>query len=228
MAALAVLFLADYTVVVLDEHLEAPWRHVCEVVDYSIWAVFLVDYLIRLTLAVDHLRYWYTHLVDLLIIALPVLRPLRLLRLVMLLRVLNRRMFGSMRGQVLIYVVAAAGVVVYCAALAAFDAERHAPDANITSFGQAVWWAIATFCTVGYGDRYPVTGEGRAVATGLMIGGLVLIGALSASFASWLVERARQVDEALEAATRRDVLALRDQITRLEARIEEVLSRQQP
>ena len=43
LAGLAVIFLANYSVVVLDEHLPTPWRHVCKVVDYSIWAVFLVD-----------------------------------------------------------------------------------------------------------------------------------------------------------------------------------------
>ena len=48
-------------------------------------------------------------------------------------------------------------------ALDPFEAERDAPGANITSFGEAIWWAVVTLATVGYGDTYPVTVPGRAV-----------------------------------------------------------------
>ncbi len=224
LAVLALLFLVNYTVVVLDEQLSPPWRAVCKGVDYTIWALFLLDYLVRLTLATDRGRYWLTHLADLAILALPVLRPLRLLRIVILLRMLNRRAVNGLRGRMLIYVLAAGGVLVYCAALAALDAERHAPGANIVSLGDALWWAAATFCTVGYGDRFPVTGEGRAVATGLMIGGIVLVGVITASFASWLIERVRQIDEETQNATRRDVASLQAQLSRLEVRLDALMS----
>jgi voltage-gated potassium channel len=73
--------------------------------------------------------------------------------------------------------------------------------------------------TVGYGDHVPVTTDGRFVAVGLMIGGITLIGAVSASFATWLIEQVRAVEEDAEAATRRDVHALRAQLDRIEARL---------
>jgi voltage-gated potassium channel len=224
LAALAVVFLANYTAIVLDEHLPQPWHNVAKSVDYTIWALFLVDYLVRLALATDRGRYWYTHIADLAIIALPVLRPLRLLRVVMLLRILNRRAVNSLRERMLIYLVGSALVLVYCAALTILEAERHAPGANITTLGEAIWWAIATFCTVGYGDRFPVTTEGRAVATGLMVGGLILVGVLTASFASYLIERVRQIDEELQGATRRDVAVLRQDIARLQEQLESLRS----
>jgi voltage-gated potassium channel len=68
------------------------------------------------------------------------------------------------------------------------DAERSSRDANISDFGDAIWWAVSTMTTVGYGDHYPVTPVGRLVAFGLMIGGIALLGTVTATLASWLVE----------------------------------------
>jgi voltage-gated potassium channel len=217
----AVLFLATYTVVVLDVHMGSPWREICRVIDYTTWGIFALDYLIRLALADRRARYWVRHLPDLAVVVLPILRPLRLLRLLLMLRAFNRRATASLRGQIAIYVGGAAILLVFCASLAVLDAERNAHGANITTFGDALWWSIATVCTVGYGDRFPVTTEGRAVATGLMLGGIALIGVITASLATWLIDRLRQVEEDAQAVTRRDLhevlIALHEVNTRLEA-----------
>ena len=66
--------------------------------------------------------------------------------------------------------------------------EQNTPGANITAFADALWWAVATITTVGYGDFYPVTQLGRFVAAGLMIGGIAVLGIVTAAVASWLVE----------------------------------------
>ncbi len=89
------------------------------------------------------------------VIALPLLRPLRLLRLVAVIGVLNRRAGSSLRGRVVVYVVGATTLLTAVAALAMLDAERNAPGANITTVGDALWWGITTITTVGYGDRSP-------------------------------------------------------------------------
>ena len=81
----------------------------------------------------------------------------------------------------------AAGTAVGLGALSALDAERDAPGATITSFGDAVWWAWATVTTVGYGDRFPVTLEGRLIAFALMLVGISLVGVVTASVAAWLI-----------------------------------------
>jgi voltage-gated potassium channel len=66
--------------------------------------------------------------------------------------------------------------------------EEKAKGSNIHSYPDALWWAIVTVTTVGYGDRYPVSAGGRAVAVVLMLVGLGLIGVLTATVASVFVK----------------------------------------
>jgi voltage-gated potassium channel len=131
--------------------------------------MFALDYLARLTLAENRRRYVVRHLLDLVIIALPLLRPLRLLRLVSLLNVLHRQASRVLRGRLAIYVAGGSALMALCGALAVLDAERGKPGANITTFGDAIWWAMTTITTVGYGDCYPTTAIGRLAAAGLMM-----------------------------------------------------------
>jgi voltage-gated potassium channel len=114
------------------------------------------------------------------------------------LNVLSRRGKGFVRGRVVAYVVAAVGIVGFVAALAMLDAERANPDANIDSFGDALWWAATTVTTVGYGDQYPTTIEGRLVGVGLMLTGIALLGVITAALASWFVEKVAEVQAAEE------------------------------
>ena len=73
------------------------------------------------------------------------------------------------------------------AAIAMLDVEQDASGANITSFGDALWWSATTVTTVGYGDRFPVTSEGRLIAVALMIVGIATVGAIIASITGWIV-----------------------------------------
>jgi len=73
--------------------------------------------------------------------------------------------------------------------LAALDAERSATGSNITTLGDSVWWAFVTVTAVSHGDYFPVTGTGRLVAVGLMLGGVILVAVVTATLASWIIER---------------------------------------
>ena len=202
----AVVFLAAYAVPVLDPDLPTWLLGLCQWLSWITWAVFVIDLVVRLALADERLRYLVRHWYDVLVIVLPLLRPLRLLRLIPLLSVLNRRAQTRLRGRVAIYVAGGASLLAFCAALAVLDVERSSPDANINDFGDAIWWAVTTMTTVGYGDRYPVTGIGRLVAFALMVGGIALLGTVTATLASWLVENVEaEKDQAedLQATVRR-------------------------
>jgi voltage-gated potassium channel len=218
---MALAFLGAYAWPILVPDLGEPWRPLCVWVAWLTWAAFAVDYLVRLRLAEDRSGFFRGHLPDLAMVVLPVLRPLRLLRLVMLLKMLNRHAGSSLRGRVAAYVSGAAGLLVLLASLAVLDAERGEPGANIASFGDAIWWAMTTVTTVGYGDQFPVTTTGRFVAAGLMLAGIALLGVVTASFASWLIERVAEIEEESEAATRRDVLALTVEVEALRRQLQD-------
>jgi voltage-gated potassium channel len=86
------------------------------------------------------------------------------------------------------------------------------PDANIKGPGDALWWAFVTLTTVGYGDRYPVTMEGRMIAACLMTAGLCLFGAVSGLVAAWFLAPSRQSQETGLGDIRNEIAELRRSI----------------
>jgi voltage-gated potassium channel len=215
----ALAFLTAYAVPILVPSLPAPWPQVADVTAQGCWAIFLVDYAVRALLTHDRRRFVLHHIPDLVILVLPLLRPLRLLRLVTLLSFLNRRAGDNLRGRVATYVAGSTVLVLFVASLAVLDAERRAPKASITTFGDALWWAVTTVTTVGYGDRYPITTEGRLVAVALMLSGIALIGVVTASVAAWLLGRIQEVEERTEQVTRQDLRSLADEVRQLRAEL---------
>jgi voltage-gated potassium channel len=170
-------------------------------IDWFIWAVFFIEYGIRLYLAPRKAKFIASNKIDLVVIVLPFLRPLRVFQSVRAARVLRAargvavllRAIDAARDVLtrhkLHYVLTVTLVSVVTGALMVEAFERDAPDSNIHSIPDAIWWATTTVTTVGYGDRFPVTAGGRAVATVLMILGIALFGLLAGSLASFFFER---------------------------------------
>lgn len=210
--ATAVLFLAAYSVQVLTS---GPVSDVAGWFLAATWGLFLIDYVVSLLLAPQKARWFMRNLHVLAIVALPLLRPLRILRLVTLLGVLQRVAGNALRGRVVIYVIASSALLVYVGALAMYDAEKASPDASITTFGDALWWALVTITTVGYGDLTPTTALGRSIAVGLMIGGIALLGVVTATLASWLVEKVSAEEAKTQEITSEEFQSLRDEIRML-------------
>jgi voltage-gated potassium channel len=214
LALVAAIFLVAYSVQVLVQP-RGLASHAFHLATLLTWGVFTVDYAARLYLAEDRMRWFRTHLVDLAIVVLPLLRPLRLLRLVVLIGVIQKAVGHAIRGKVVLYTISGAILLVYVASLAVLQAERGTPGAHIVNFGDAVWWAVTTITTVGYGDMYPVTTTGRVIAALLMIGGISLVGSITATIASWIVQRVATDESANAAVTAAHLNELRAEIALL-------------
>jgi voltage-gated potassium channel len=204
LTAAALVFIVAQTVHVLAD-VTGGVAVVTSVIIGATWVMFIVDYLVRLAMSNPRWRWVRTHLFDLAVALLPVLRPIRLLGALTRIRPLTRTAASSLRSRLLVYGIAAALLLIWTAAVTVLGFERAAPDGNIRTFGDAVWWAFCTVTTVGYGDFTPVTVPGRVVAVGLMVGGVVLVGLIVATFSSWVTERATRDHLEQRAATRGDV-----------------------
>jgi voltage-gated potassium channel len=161
---------------------------------WLIWATFVVEYVVLLYLAPDRGRMVRTHVLDLAIILLPFLRPLRATRVLRLLRagvglarggvavrrIVTRRGFRGFLGLV-VAVIGACGTL-------AWTFERTADEPQISSLADGLWWALVTATTVGYGDMVPVTPEGRGIAAVMMLIGIALFGVVTANIAAYFVE----------------------------------------
>ncbi len=192
--ALAVLgtgFLIAYSVLVLVPQLDGPWRVGITVVLVATWAVFTVDMIARVALSDRgrRVRFVFTHPLDVLALFLPLFRALRVASLLRHVPWLREGSGTAVRSSVGLYAIIYAIVFIYVIALATLQVERGAPNATITTFGDALWWALVTITTVGYGDTFPVTGTGRFLAVLLMGGGLVIVGTTSAIVVSYIGER---------------------------------------
>ena len=218
----AVIFLGVYAWEILT-NAQGAAKETAELVIGAVWAMFGVDYLVRLVLAPSRGRWFLRHLPDLAIIVLPILRPLRLLRLVTLVSIMQRSAGTALRGRITLYTVGSAGLLIFTSALATLEAERNEPGSSIRTFGQALWWALTTITTIGYGDTTPVTTEGRCIAALLMIGGVALIGVVTATLASWIVSLVEEENAEQEAATQAQVAALQAQVSELSERIDRLL-----
>ena len=135
-----------------------------------------------------------------------------MLRLIVLIKVLQRAVGDAFRGRIVVYTVSGVLLLIYTASLAVFDKERDQPGATINSFGKALWWSITTVTTVGYGDVYPVTNTGRIIAVLLMIGGISLVGVVTAALASWIIQAVSEEETASQAATAAHIDELRSEI----------------
>lgn len=217
--AAALAFLVAYAVPILDTDLSPTGERFWVGASWLIWGMFVVDYAVRLWLAENRKRFFVRHLLDLAVIVLPLLRPLLMLRLVTVLRVLNRHAAWELRGRVVTYILGGTSLLAVCGALAVLDAEQGNPDANISGFGDALWWAITTMSTVGYGDRYPTTDAGRVAAVMLMLGGVAMLGMVTASLASWLAAQ-------VAGAEKQEAADLRAELDAVHAKLDQLLVRQ--
>jgi voltage-gated potassium channel len=197
-----VIVLSLYSVVALLAEflvtLPSEISKVIQAFDLFVCGVFLLDFCLQFARAPDRLAYLRTGWIDLLasIPNVDVLRFGRLARVIRVLRVL-RAVRGTHKIYRLLYASkgnAAGSVAIAAILLLVFSSVsilivESSPESNIKSAEDAIWWSLTTITTVGYGDRFPVTTEGRAIAVLLMLGGIGLFGSFTAIIAGYFTGR---------------------------------------
>jgi voltage-gated potassium channel len=158
---------------------------------FVLWAILLVEYLVRLVVTPDRRGYVRRRWVEPATIVVPLFQGWHLIgieKMSLLLHEAELRVEGILRHHSLFRVLIAALATLVLGAWLVMLFERNAKGSNIHNYPDALWWAIVTVTTVGYGDRFPVTGGGRTVAVILMLVGIGLIGTLTATVASVFIK----------------------------------------
>jgi voltage-gated potassium channel len=161
---------------------------------FLIYLIFVVDLVARAFVSFHefkHLAGWIEFIkqnwLSIIAVFVPFLRTLRVLRVLLILRGLSP-FLKNRASKVVVIIAVTLPLTLFTAALAIFEAERYVAGSNITSFDDAIWWSVVSVTTVGYGDLFPVTNEGRSVAAFLMFVGIGLFSSITALIAAWVVE----------------------------------------
>lgn len=201
-------------------------RSILRYADILICVLFFIDFVLQFAQAENRLRYLVTRgWLDLLssVPAIGIFRVGRIPRVVRIFRVLRgiksariltaaileRRAQSAFLAAVLMSIV-----LLTVGAIAVLHFE-DTPDANIKSPEDAMWWAVVTLTTVGYGDRFPVTTEGRIIAAALMVAGVGLFGTLSGFVAAWFLAPVQKEEESSIDRIEAELREIRQGIARL-------------
>jgi voltage-gated potassium channel len=215
---LAAVFAVAYAVPIVwpDARPGVMWW--CDAAAWGVWAAFAFDYVVRLVLAERRREFVRSRWLDLAAVLLPIIQPLRLLRLVATLLLVGQRARMAPQIRLTTYVGGSVIGLLMFGSLAVLSVERDSPEGNIDTLGDAVWWSFTTMTTVGYGDHAPTTGLGRVLAVGLMLSGIALLGVVTANIAAWFIARFEK-DDAEERRQTAAINALTEEVRALRAEV---------
>ncbi len=192
-------------------------------IDNFICLIFIADFFHSLFTAKSKLQYLKWGWIDL-ISSIPnmpwlwagrlamVVRTVRILRVIRSGKILLTFIYLRRTENAIAAVILITIIMVSFSSIAILNVE-DVPTSNIKTAEDALWWSISTITTVGYGDIYPVTTEGRIVAAVLMITGVGLFGAFTAYVASLFVNRGDERKELLE--LKRELNDIKDKLDKL-------------
>jgi voltage-gated potassium channel len=226
MAALGIAW-ALCGIVVLTTHSSGSTSKGFAIALFVIWLVILLECVVRYVFVPDRRRYFASRQIEPVLIVLPFFQVWRILgveQATVLWGEGFERFLAILGHRGLFRVLLAATGLLFLGAWLVLLFEEHAPGSNIHSYHDALWWAVVTVTTVGYGDRYPVTEGGRAVAVVLMLVGIGLIGVLTATVASFFVQEHTDANKDQLQATHKDLGSRLDEMDGRLARIEVALT----
>ena len=192
MLAMAILSIANLPLLFIFPFESQPW-YLVMFIEGALTLVFVIDFVYRLRTAPSKTAYFIGQkgFLDLLS-CIPTLRIFRLFRIVRAVRIVRRlggpRVFRELRQELafgaLYFVIFVGITVLEIVGLLELRFEEHAPGANITTAGDALWWGYVTATTVGYGDYYPVTTGGRLAGLVMLTVGVGLFATFSGFLAN--------------------------------------------
>ena len=184
--ALAFLFAYSYPAFVAE--VSPSSQSILDGIQWVSWIAFAADLLFGIYKASNKVQFLKRHPLEILAVILPFLRPLRLLRFISFGTLVFEKVNLGKSIAISFKVIVTAIFLTYLAGIEITMAERGEPGATIQNVGDGFWWAITTLTTVGYGDIYPTTTDGRFIAVGLMVTGICVLGVISATVAAWFVK----------------------------------------
>ena len=185
---MAIIFLVVYALPAFNPNLTLSEQKNINVIQLFCWIVFALDIVIGISFSRNKKHYLKTHPLEIAAVLLPFLRPLRLLRFISVGSLVIQKISVGKSVGITLKLTIASIFLAFIAAVEITQAERTAPEGNIKTIGDGLWWAITTVTTVGYGDRFPITSTGRVLAVCLMVVGISLMGVITASVAAWFVK----------------------------------------
>lgn len=188
LTGLAICFLFAFSYPAFNETISDSTNHYLSLVQWTCWFAFALDLIHGIWKAENKKEYLKRHPLEIASVLLPFLRPLRLMRVISFSSLALQKVAIGRQFAITLKVALSAVFIAYIAAIQITISERAVEGSNIKNFGDGLWWAITTVTTVGYGDRYPTTTEGRSLAVLLMLTGISLVGVITASVAAWFVK----------------------------------------
>ena len=215
-AAVSVLSILNLALmyVVEDQSLD----EVLLVMNVVLTLILFIDFVYRLSTATSTSVYflrqfgWADLLACLPLLELKVLRVFRLTRVFRLLRqngirVIGNRLMRNRAGSALLSLLLMGLLVLEFGSLWILAVEQSAPDANITTASDAIWYVVVTISTVGYGDQFPVTNEGRILGAGILVIGVGIFGTFTGYLANIFLAPKRPAEEEVEVVETRERVA---------------------
>lgn len=215
LSTLALVYLATFSIQAIWYYPEAEWFRVMNTFGIALWVLFVIDLVFRFAVSPVKRHFFRKNLLDTITVVVPQFRALRALRAFTANGVISKKT-GLISGGGLTSGLLAALIVVWVGSLMVLNAERSAPNAEIKTGPDAIWWGFETVTTVGYGDFVPVTWDGRALAVLVMLVGISVLGVVTASLSAALVKRAHQGPDRVEEVLT-ELAELKAMVSKLEA-----------